>query len=754
MADLNVTADFRDVEQLQAILGQLGPEFGKTVARIQREMKQMENATKASATVLANALDKVVGAQAQRDLAQWGQAQRRRISLMQESERLAIKQAQSEQKVTTELLRQRDAAEELARSNAQRYQSQIGSNLGLGAVGISASGSADAMASEIERLRQKYDQVYASSQIYERSLAEINQAHLFGITSVKQHEAAIESLNQEYAAFQNGTANALNRFTQGTSLARQRMSEWGVVTQQAGYQVGDFLVQIQSGTNWMVAFGQQATQLVGVLPLMSGALGLSTAALTSLAAGLGIAIPLATAIGAWFIRSGENAKNAAPQIDAYTKALQAASAEVDSLDDKLREMRFPTLSDAEAQLRIQIDLLKEQQNALNENALRINRLRLEGAATKQEYEEIVERIRKMGEKIAEAQRQYDLIVKKQAQLKEGASEAARFEERRRQIAESILQPLRRELELREQAKARAKELKSILESINGMSIKVGVNFEAAYSGFTDQAQKWFSGLVESGWSSSNPGQMNSSIRPEQAPSGIGGIDWGTDSSGGGGGGGGEDPFKAKFEQLQEYLKSEAELEIENFEEREKTLKAALDRKLITIQEYNEMEKKLKEEHNQAMSELDAYRYGDGLLKAETFFGEMADAFQGGNEKMQRIGKVFAGIEATINAYRAFNQTLADPTLPWYAKIPKAVAVLAAGMQTVQAIRGAGGGVGGRPGGVGSSTVSSSAGAPDPQTVYINSLDPAGLYSGQMLIDLFDAFYNENDKRGKVFVVGK
>ena len=42
----------------------------------------------------------------------------------------------------------------------------------------------------------------------------------------------------------------------------------GIAMQQTGYQVGDFLVQVQGGTNPMVAFGQQATQLVGVLYLL------------------------------------------------------------------------------------------------------------------------------------------------------------------------------------------------------------------------------------------------------------------------------------------------------------------------------------------------------------------------------------------------------------------------------------------------------------------------------------------------------
>jgi hypothetical protein len=44
-----------------------------------------------------------------------------------------------------------------------------------------------------------------------------------------------------------------------------------MVSQQVGYQVGDFFVQVQSGQNKMVAFTQQATQLAGLLPGLGGA---------------------------------------------------------------------------------------------------------------------------------------------------------------------------------------------------------------------------------------------------------------------------------------------------------------------------------------------------------------------------------------------------------------------------------------------------------------------------------------------------
>lgn len=107
--------------------------------------------------------------------------------------------------------------------------------------------------------------------------------------------------------------------------AGQSSNRFGVVTQQAGYQIGDFLVQVQSGTNFLVAFGQQATQLVGILPLMgAGFMGLSAGALVALSAGLGIAIPLVTAIGAaWMRTSDEVQEGADKQKQAYESVTQA-----------------------------------------------------------------------------------------------------------------------------------------------------------------------------------------------------------------------------------------------------------------------------------------------------------------------------------------------------------------------------------------------------------------------------------------------
>jgi hypothetical protein len=128
---------------------------------------------------------------------------------------------------------------------------------------------------------------------------------------------------QQEVKFTNALSQATVGLSQSQMAATKSSNRMGVVTQQAGYQVGDFLVQIQSGTNPMVAFGQQATQLVGVLPLMTGAFGLSTTALIGLSAGLGIAIPLATAIGAAFLRSSGGAKTLTQSVGELESATQS-----------------------------------------------------------------------------------------------------------------------------------------------------------------------------------------------------------------------------------------------------------------------------------------------------------------------------------------------------------------------------------------------------------------------------------------------
>ena len=203
-----------------------------------------------------------------------------------------------------------------------------------------------------------------------KSIEELKQLAQAGLEVYRNGEKISkgqERLNQYFASIDKQITN-VNRNIQKHSAylnqAAQQSNRFGVATQQVGYQVGDFLVQVQSGTNWMVAFGQQATQLVGILPLLEGGfMGLSGTALVALSAGLGIAIPLVTAIGAAFMRSGEDAKSGANGISDYEAALKGlqdslkkTQVEIDKLsfgtEDPVMAAALRAKSEAEANLAI------------------------------------------------------------------------------------------------------------------------------------------------------------------------------------------------------------------------------------------------------------------------------------------------------------------------------------------------------------------------------------------------------------------
>lgn len=157
--------------------------------------------------------------------------------------------------------------------------------------------------------------------------------------------------------------------------------------------------------------------------------------------------------------------------------------------------------------------------------------------------------------------------------------------------------------------------------------------------------------------------------------------------GGGGGGGGTNPILGELETLQNSLMTQEQLQLESYTRQQETLRAALDQRIITQTKYAAMMEQAQQQHSDKMSEIDVYRYGDGLQKAGAFFGAMADAMASGNDKMMKIGRAFGAAEALINAWRAYAQTLATPGLNPLAKFAAAAKVLAAGMGAVNAIKG-------------------------------------------------------------------
>jgi hypothetical protein len=177
-------------------------------------------------------------------------------------------------------------------------------------------------AAQIEQVKNKYVPLYAASKQYERAIEELNQAYAQGGLTQSQYLAGMENIDRQLAS---------NRVS---AVGNTRsMNAMGMATQQVGYQVGDFLVQVQSGTNAMVAFGQQATQLVGVLPMMAEQFGMNVNRLIRISAVLGIAIPLVTAIGAAWMRTREANDQASSSIKTLNDELQSLN---NTLEDWVR----------------------------------------------------------------------------------------------------------------------------------------------------------------------------------------------------------------------------------------------------------------------------------------------------------------------------------------------------------------------------------------------------------------------------------
>ena len=83
----------------------------------------------------------------------------------------------------------------------------------------------------------------------------------------------------------NATNSSMRGFAQASGLANVATQKWAKgALQQAGYQVGDFAVQVANGTNGLQAFGQQAPQLLQIF----GPAGAVIGAVVAVVAALGV----------------------------------------------------------------------------------------------------------------------------------------------------------------------------------------------------------------------------------------------------------------------------------------------------------------------------------------------------------------------------------------------------------------------------------------------------------------------------------
>lgn len=102
-------------------------------------------------------------------------------------------------------------------------------------------------------------------------------------------QQALTRYNRDGAAAFMANYNALIATERATRSLQKSNNKMGTAFNQASFQVNDFFVQISSGTDAMVALGQQGSQLAQILTMFGGGLAIFGATLS-------VAIPLVTSI--------------------------------------------------------------------------------------------------------------------------------------------------------------------------------------------------------------------------------------------------------------------------------------------------------------------------------------------------------------------------------------------------------------------------------------------------------------------------
>lgn len=305
MADVDIEVESSDLKAAIDLLGSLGDKFVKTVNQMETANKRLERASKASADTIDKAFDKVVGAALQQDINQargyWQQYDKALGITGKSANQLGATfdklgntlKAEAEQskkywqqydetigvtgKKATELGATFSKLGDILKNEAtqaKQYWDNFNQSMGINSSATNSGAGFGALEAEVKLLTEKYNPLIAATEYYEREVKNMTRAHQLGITTAKQYEAQLEQVKIEFEALNKGTYLAGSRFNQFGQMAEasgKRMQRVGMYAQQAGYQFGDFFVQLQSGTNIGVAFSQQFAQLAGLIPGVAGA---------------------------------------------------------------------------------------------------------------------------------------------------------------------------------------------------------------------------------------------------------------------------------------------------------------------------------------------------------------------------------------------------------------------------------------------------------------------------------------------------
>lgn len=136
---------------------------------------------------------------------------------------------------------------------------------------------------EFERLESRYDRVIAIETRRRNALAQVNRIAEEEAVDLARKAALIDTVNSKY----DQQVAALGRLRAPLQQGQGQARGFGIAIQQAGYQVGDFAVQVASGQGMLRPFIQQGTQLISMFGPWGAVIGAAGAVVGALAVGFG-----------------------------------------------------------------------------------------------------------------------------------------------------------------------------------------------------------------------------------------------------------------------------------------------------------------------------------------------------------------------------------------------------------------------------------------------------------------------------------
>ncbi len=173
-----------------------------------------------------------------------------------------------------------------------------------------------------------------------KEYAKLDKLQNKGKLSAQDYAKAVQQLDRQIntlnGALKKG-GTAVDQLATGMNLSGKAARRNEIAFQQAGYQVQDFIVQVQGGTNPLIAFSQQASQLAGFFAGPWGAM-------------IGLGIAAASSLAMAFLATGEDAENLGKNLDDLESKLKDFDSAVKASEEKVSSFAYAMASVSDLQI--------------------------------------------------------------------------------------------------------------------------------------------------------------------------------------------------------------------------------------------------------------------------------------------------------------------------------------------------------------------------------------------------------------------